>query len=286
MPSEPPASNSHVPGGVINPSSGAGAGDAGMAKAPQGADAEFVDKAAIGGKAEVQASQLALKQSKSADVRAFAKRMVADHSKANAQLNQIAARKGIKPQVEQVTDPDVEALRGKQGKDFDSAYVAAAGPEAHRKTIALFETEARDGKDVQLRVQQATLPKLKHHLSMAEALQRKVARSNARPVQPRAAYAARIFRRSSHGPTAIEARRHPRTALSGIRDRAWRRADLRGRAPVQPTRTCTRNGRNIIARPCITRKCCARCSKRSASIRTRSRPAVPLSRPPASRWCR
>ncbi|MBR8034342.1 DUF4142 domain-containing protein [Burkholderia vietnamiensis] len=175
MPSEPPASNSHVPGGVINPSSGASTGDAGMAKAPQGADAEFVDKAAIGGKAEVQASQLALKQSKSADVRAFAKRMVADHSKANAQLNQIAARKGIKPQVEQVTDPDVEALRGKQGKDFDTAYVAAAGPEAHRKTIALFETEARDGKDAQLRAfAQATLPKLKHHLSMAEALQRKV----------------------------------------------------------------------------------------------------------------
>ncbi|MBR8132277.1 DUF4142 domain-containing protein [Burkholderia ambifaria] len=175
MPSEPPASNSHVPGGVINPSSGAAMGDTGIAKAPQGGDAEFIDKAAMAGKAEVQASQLALKQAQSADVRAFAKRMVADHGKANAKLTQIAARKGMKPQVEQISDPDVEALRGKSGHDFDTAYVAAAGPDAHRKAVALFEGEARDGKDPQLRAfAKATLPTLKHHLSMAEALQRKV----------------------------------------------------------------------------------------------------------------
>ncbi|UEP32478.1 MULTISPECIES: DUF4142 domain-containing protein [unclassified Burkholderia] len=175
MPSEPPASNSHVPGGVINPSSGGAMGDAGIAKAPQGGDAEFIDKAAMAGKAEVQASQLALKQARSPDVRAFAKRMVADHGNANAKLTEIAARKGMKPQVEQITDPDVEALRGKSGRDFDTAYVAAAGPDAHRKAVALFEGEARDGKDPQLRAfAQSTLPTLKHHLSMAETLQRKV----------------------------------------------------------------------------------------------------------------
>lgn len=71
MPSEPPASNGHVPGGVIKPSPGtsAGSGDARIAKAPQGGDAEFVDKAAMAGKAEMQASQLALKQAQSPAVR-------------------------------------------------------------------------------------------------------------------------------------------------------------------------------------------------------------------------
>ncbi|MBN3743000.1 MULTISPECIES: DUF4142 domain-containing protein [Burkholderia] len=172
-PSEPPASNSHVPGGVINPSSGAG--DARIAKAPQGGDAEFIDKAALAGKAEVQASQLALKQAQSPDVRAFAKRMVSDHGKANARLTELAARKGMKPQVEQISDPDVEALRGKNGRDFDVAYVAAVGPDAHRKAVALFESEARDGRDPQLReFASATLPTLRHHLSMAQALERKV----------------------------------------------------------------------------------------------------------------
>ncbi|RQS14314.1 MULTISPECIES: DUF4142 domain-containing protein [unclassified Burkholderia] len=175
-PSEPPASNSHVPGGVINPSSGAaGAGDPGIAKAPQRGDAEFVDKAALAGKAEVQASQLALKQAQSPDVRAFAQRMVADHGKANAKLDEVAARAGMKPQVEQIHDPDVEALRGKSGHDFDTAYVAAAGPDAHKKAVALFEDEARGGQDAQLRAfATAALPTLRHHLSMAEALQRKV----------------------------------------------------------------------------------------------------------------
>ena len=33
----------------------------------------------------------------------------------------------MKPQVEQIQDPDVEALRGKHGRDFDVAYVAAVG---------------------------------------------------------------------------------------------------------------------------------------------------------------
>ncbi|CAB3756196.1 DUF305 domain-containing protein [Burkholderia puraquae] len=173
MPGEPPASSGHVPGGMINPSSGAG--DARIAKAPQGGDAEFVDKAAIAGKAEVQASQLALKQAQSPDVRAFAQRMVADHGKANAQLNEIAARKGMKPQVEQILDPDVEALRGKSGHDFDVAYVAAVGPDAHRKAVALFEGEAREGRDPQLRAfANAALPTLRHHLSLAQALERKV----------------------------------------------------------------------------------------------------------------
>ncbi|AXF25639.1 DUF305 domain-containing protein [Burkholderia pyrrocinia] len=173
MPSEPPASHSHPPGDLINPASGAG--DARIAKAPQGGDAEFIDKAAMAGKAEVQASQLALKQAQSPEVRAFAQRMVADHGKANARLNEIAARKGMKPQAEQIADPDVEALRGKSGRDFDVAYVAAVGPDAHRKAVALFESEARDGKDADLRAfANATLPTLRHHLSMAQALERKV----------------------------------------------------------------------------------------------------------------
>ncbi|EAY72058.1 hypothetical protein BDAG_04916 [Burkholderia dolosa AU0158] len=174
MPSEPPASNSHAPSGVINPSSGAG--DAAIAKAPQGSDAEFVDKAALGGKTEVQASQLALKQAKSPDVRAFAKRMVADHGKANAQLAKLAARNGDEAADRADRRPRTSTpLRGKSGHDFDVAYVAAAGPEAHRKTIALFESEARDGKDPDLRAfAKATLPTLKHHLSMAESLERKV----------------------------------------------------------------------------------------------------------------
>ncbi|KVE36388.1 DUF4142 domain-containing protein [Burkholderia sp. TSV86] len=175
MPSEPPASNSQVPGGLGKSSPGAAAGDSDASKAAPGDDAQFVNQAAIAGKAEVQASQLALKQARSADVRAFAKRMLADHGKANATLNEIAARQHMKPQVEQISDPDVDALRGKAGHDVDVAYLAAAGPGAHRKAIALFEDEARNGRHAPLRAfAKSMLPTLEHHLSMAQTLQRKV----------------------------------------------------------------------------------------------------------------
>lgn len=142
MPSEPPASNSHVPGGVINPSSGAGgAGDPGIAKAPKGVDAEFIDKAAMAGKAEVQASQLALKQAQSADVRAFAKRMVADHGKANAKLTELAARKGMKPQVDQISDPDVEALRGRAGTTSIPRISRRPAPTRTRRRLRCSKTK-------------------------------------------------------------------------------------------------------------------------------------------------
>ena len=52
----------------------------------------------------------------------------------------------MKPQVEQIRTP-TSRLRGKHGRDFDVAYVAAVGPAAHGKAVALFEGEARNGRD-------------------------------------------------------------------------------------------------------------------------------------------
>ncbi|NVI15306.1 DUF4142 domain-containing protein, partial [Burkholderia pseudomallei] len=149
MPSEPPASNSHVGRDVVNPPEHAN--DAQIAKRPQGVDAEFVDKAGLAGKSEVQAGQLAGERSATPDVRAFAKRMVDDHGRLNEALRELAERKGVPVQAAQIVDPEVEALRGKSGREFDVAYLAAAGPAAHRKAIRLFEDEARSGRDPDLR---------------------------------------------------------------------------------------------------------------------------------------
>ncbi|WP_322025133.1 DUF4142 domain-containing protein [Burkholderia sp. BCC1977] len=173
MPSEPPASGSSVPRGIINPSPGPD--DARIARPPRRTDAEFVDMAKLAGKSEIQASRLALEKSSSPDVRAFAKRMVDDHRKANERLQQLAARNGVSMHAGRIVDPDVEALRDRSGRDFDVAYVAMVGPDAHRNAIRLFEDEARDGRDSDLRAfAAATLPSLRHHLTMAQALARKV----------------------------------------------------------------------------------------------------------------
>jgi putative membrane protein len=173
MPGELPASGPDAPGGVVSPAPGPD--DAQIDKRPQGIDAEFVDKAGLAGKSEVDAGRLALERSTSPDVRTFAKRMVADHGKANDQLRALGARKGVPVQAARIVDPDVEALRGKSGHDFDVAYVAAAGPAPHRQAVQLFEDEARNGHDPDLRAfAKTTLPTLRHHLAMAQALARKV----------------------------------------------------------------------------------------------------------------
>lgn len=172
-PDVPPASHARAPRGVIEPPPGPD--DAQMSKRPQGIDAEFVDKAGFAGKSEMQASQLALEKASSPEVRAFAKRMVDDHGRVAARLRGLGVRKGLPVQTVQIVDPDVEALRRVAGRDFDVAYLAVAGPEAHRKAVRVFEDEARNGHDADLRAFATdTLPLLRQHLAAAQALARKL----------------------------------------------------------------------------------------------------------------
>ncbi|MFJ2991407.1 DUF4142 domain-containing protein [Pandoraea sp. NPDC087047] len=140
-----------------------------------GIDAEFVDNAQKAGKAEVQASQVAVQHSGNPAVRRFAQQMVTDHSKANEALRQLAAKKGVSVLNDAAVDPDIEALKGKKGREFDVAYLALAGPEAHEQAVTLFQTEAEKGQDTDLRgFAGKMLPTLRHHLSEAREVSAKV----------------------------------------------------------------------------------------------------------------
>ncbi|MGU7780756.1 DUF4142 domain-containing protein [Burkholderia sp. PU8-34] len=172
----PPPSASAVPvgPGVIRP--GTTGDEAGMTRRPTGVDVEFVDKAGMAGKTELQASQLALERSANPHVKAFAHRMVDDHGGIAGALRELGARKGVPVQTKSLVDPVLEALRHKEGHAFDVAYVAVAGPAAHEEAIRTYETEAEMGRDPQLRAFAArTLPKLKEHLAAARRLSALVA---------------------------------------------------------------------------------------------------------------
>ncbi|HEF4776220.1 TPA: DUF4142 domain-containing protein [Burkholderia multivorans] len=168
------ASSAHVAPGVVSP---APTGDeADMARRPSGIDAEFVDKAAMLGKTELLASELAAERSSNAEVKAFARRMSDEHERIARELRRLGADKGVPVQTRMLVDPALNTLRTLSGPAFDRAYVQLAGPAAHEEAIRAYEAEARDGHDAQLRAFAArTLPMLKNHLAAARALANAVA---------------------------------------------------------------------------------------------------------------
>jgi putative membrane protein len=140
---------------------------------------EFVEKAGTSGLAEVEMGELGVQKAKNSEVKAFAKRIVADHTKANQELLTASKGKGVqvpssrsamhKATVEKFQQQDA-------GKNFDRDYMEQM-VEDHKADIELFETAADDGKlDADLRsYAKKTLPTLRDHLKQAQAIESKLA---------------------------------------------------------------------------------------------------------------
>jgi putative membrane protein len=133
---------------------------------------DFVEDASAKGVAEVEAGKLAQEKGTAADVKSFADMMVKDHTAANAKLKSIADAKKLEvsDSAQLMDKAKSMILELRSAKSFDQAY-ANNQVKAHEATIALFEKEASDGKDAELKAFAVeTLPKLKNHLEHAKAL--------------------------------------------------------------------------------------------------------------------
>jgi putative membrane protein len=144
-------------------------------------DQKFVESAAEGGMAEVDAGKMAASQASAASVKSFAEQMVADHTKANDQLKQLAATKGItlptKPDRSHVRQ--MEKMGKLQGAEFDREYMKLMVAD-HKKTVSLFEKQAKSGKDPELKNYATTLlPDLQKHLKMAQSTEQELKKSSA-----------------------------------------------------------------------------------------------------------
>ncbi|MFL6625418.1 MAG: DUF4142 domain-containing protein [Vitreoscilla sp.] len=139
-------------------------------------DKSFVKDAAEAGNAEVEASKVALAQSASADVKAFAQQMVDDHGKAGTELKGLAGQKGVKVDDDPSTvkKAEIKVLSGRKGSSFDQHYADSIGVKAHEDTVKLFQKEVDKGTDADVKAwAQKTLPTLQHHLEMARQLKAK-----------------------------------------------------------------------------------------------------------------
>jgi putative membrane protein len=143
-------------------------------------DQSFLNEAAAGGLAEVELGQLAADRSSNPEVKKFAERMVTDHGKANDQLKEIAAQKGIDLPAEPSAKHKVtkERLSKLSGDEFDKAYMSNMLSD-HKKDVAAFRKESTEGKDPQLKEFAAkALPTLEDHLKEAESISPKLRAAN------------------------------------------------------------------------------------------------------------
>jgi putative membrane protein len=131
-------------------------------------DKKFIQAAADSGVSEVADGKLAASRGQSAEVKKIGARMVADHSKANNQLVELAKKKGLG------IDTSKGKARAFNMEKLDGQYLASMEKD-HETDIKLFEKEASSGDDADLKAWAAkTLPTLKAHLAMVKDARKKI----------------------------------------------------------------------------------------------------------------
>lgn len=132
-------------------------------------DQDFFTKASSDGVAEVQMGQLAMQKASSPQTKALAQQLVKDHTAANKQLVALANRKHASVVLQPQPSDVLDKLQSLNGSEFDQAY-ASAMVGGHQKAIALFDSASHSSDPDVSAFASKTLPTLKHHLEMAQAL--------------------------------------------------------------------------------------------------------------------
>jgi putative membrane protein len=156
---------------VVILASGTGSG-AQKDKQPVYLDKDFLIQAVEGGHAEMKYSELADKHASSDKVKAFARKMVKEHKDMLEGLNRYVddLKLAIVAGTDKAVRAEADRLSRLDGAAFDQAYIQRM-VEDHEKTLAMFETQAKEGKDDRLRkLANDALPHLRDHLKEAKAV--------------------------------------------------------------------------------------------------------------------
>ena len=127
-------------------------------------DKDFMRNAAKGGMMEVAMGKVAEEKAQNNDVKAFGKRMVSDHSKANTELMALAEKRGVKLPSEKPSQ------HWSSDKDYIDMMV-----KDHEKDLAEFQGEAGNGSDPDLKkFAERTAKMVQKHLDLAKQTQGKL----------------------------------------------------------------------------------------------------------------
>ena len=122
---------------------------------------------------EVKAGQMAQEKAQHADLKAFARMMVADHTATTNELKPLAikAAAAIPTELDERRKGMIDNLTSASGVDFDKAYIAQQ-VAAHEEAVTLLDGYAANGDNAELKAFAAkVLPKVKAHLEKARQLQ-------------------------------------------------------------------------------------------------------------------
>jgi putative membrane protein len=136
---------------------------------------DFVKEVVTSDMFEIESSKLAQDKGNAAEKK-FASQMVADHTKTSSELKGLVTGGKVKADLPDALDSShqskLDKLKGESGKDFSSDFDSDQ-VSAHKDAVSLFERYAKGGDNADLKNWAGkTLPVLKHHLAMAQALKK------------------------------------------------------------------------------------------------------------------
>jgi putative membrane protein len=137
-------------------------------------DQTFVTAAAASDAAEIQAAQLAQTKAHSPRIKAFAAKMITDHTATTQKLTAIAQSKNVTvtPTLTDAQQQEITKLQAARPRVFDHDYVHGQVAD-HMAAVKVFQAEIDNGQDADLKAfAQATLPMINQHLTLAQRLAR------------------------------------------------------------------------------------------------------------------
>jgi len=138
-------------------------------KDKQVSENDFLVQAIASNVAEVKMAERALKASKNDEVRKFALKMIADHTKNRELLMDIAKQEkvAVVEGLEKERQAKMDQLNKLEGEEFDREYMRLMVDE-HEKALKLYEDGAKSAKNDKLRdIATKTATSVKSHMEEA-----------------------------------------------------------------------------------------------------------------------
>lgn len=141
------------------------------------ATTDFVKKAAVANQFEIDSSKVALEKSQDADIKAFAQKMIDDHTKAGEDFKAAVAESKVDSALvpaglDDKHQKQLDKLSKADAKDFDKDYLKVQ-KDAHKDAVALFKSYSEKGDNEALKTFATnTLPTLEGHKTELEGLKK------------------------------------------------------------------------------------------------------------------